>query len=444
MPDLPAAAYVSLGALALVLVVSVLRESLNPGLLSVALAVLLGTLGLEMEVTRTFALFPSELFLTLAGLTFFVAIAHVNGTMGKLTAHAVRLVGRRTALVPVILYLLVTAVTMLGPGNIAATALLAPSAMALAARIGLGGFLMTLLIVGAANGAGLSPFAPTGVISTSIVTRLGLDVGDPVSLAWRVHWNSELLQGLVNIGGFLVLGGFAWMRRQRRERLDLDAVAPRPEAFDGRQRLTLGALAVFAVLVLLPGLPGLRDVLPGALRDLASNVGAVAFALAALLALLGAGNVEAAIRSMPWPVILMVTGVTLLVGVIEKAGGTRALVHWLGAISTPESVTFWLALLAGVVSAYSSSSGVVIPLFLPLVPGILREHGGGDPEALISTINVGAHLVDTSPLSTLGAMCLAFAAPEEDRARLYRRLLGWGLSMSVIGALVCWLFFGAL
>jgi hypothetical protein len=58
------------------------------------------------------------------------------------------------------------------------------------------------------------------------------------------------------------------------------------------------------------------------------------------------------------------------------------------------------------------------------------------------SINVGSHLVDVSPLSTLGALCLAAAAPQEDRRRLFRQLMAWGWSMAVVGAVVCQLFFG--
>jgi ABC-type branched-subunit amino acid transport system permease subunit len=61
--------------------------------------------------------------------------------------------------------------------------------------------------------------------------------------------------------------------------------------------------------------------------------------------------------------------------------------------------------------------------------------------ALVSAINVGSHVVDVSPLSTLGAVCIAHAAGE-DRARLFHRLLWWGLTMAVVGAAACAVLFG--
>jgi Mg2+/citrate symporter len=138
----------------------------------------------------------------------------------------------------------------------------------------------------------------------------------------------------------------------------------------------------------------------------------------------------------------MVSGVTVLVGVLEKTGGMALFTDLLARLSGPDYVTGVIALVVGVVSVYSSSSGVVLPAFLPTIPGLVERLGGGSPLTIAYSINVGAHLVDVSPLSTLGALCLAVAPPNEDRVRLFRQLLAWGWSMALVGAIVCQLFFG--
>jgi hypothetical protein len=129
---------------------------------------------------------------------------------------------------------------------------------------------------------------------------------------------------------------------------------------------------------------------------------------------------------------------------MDKAGGLNAMVKMIGAISNPTTINGVLGFVTGLLSAYSSSSGVVMPMFLPMVPGLIKEVGGGNPIAMISSINIGAHLVDTSPLSTLGALCIACAGEHEDKAKLFRNLLMWGLAMSVVGGIVCYVFFGIL
>jgi lactate dehydrogenase-like 2-hydroxyacid dehydrogenase len=101
-----------------------------------------------------------------------------------------------------------------------------------------------------------------------------------------------------------------------------------------------------------------------------------------------------------------------------------------------------MAFVAGLVSIFSSSSGVVLPTFIPTVLNLIDKIGGGNPVAVISSINVGSHVVDVSPLSTLGALCIAAAASYENKRKLFRHLLIYGFLMTFFGAAVCYLFFG--
>ncbi len=98
--------------------------------------------------------------------------------------------------------------------------------------------------------------------------------------------------------------------------------------------------------------------------------------------------------------------------------------------------------MTGLISVYSSTSGVVLPAFLPSVPGLVAKLGGGDPLAIASSILIGGHLVDVSPLSTIGALCIASAPIAADGTALFNQVLTWGLSMSVVGAMGCYLAFG--
>ena len=67
--------------------------------------------------------------------------------------------------------------------------------------------------------------------------------------------------------------------------------------------------------------------------------------------------------------------------------------------------------------------------------------GGGDPLAIAASMNIGAHLVDLSPLSTTGALCIAAIASGENIRTVFNKLLVWGLSMTVVGAIFCYIFF---
>lgn len=448
--EISLAAWMSLLALAIVVVISCINEDLNVGFVSVAFAIVVGGIWVGMNAVKVMNTFPLGLFMILVGVTFLFALASTNGTMEKLAAYSLRACGGQTAWLPLIIYLLVTILTTIGPGNIAATALITPIAMAIAARVGLSAFLMTLLVVGASNGAAFSPFAPTGIISNGLIAKMAPQLPSIQEnwslnqLAWKIAFNSEYCQGIINIGGFMVMGGWSWIRKKRSLTIDIDELAPRPEPFTLKQWYTIVAIILMIFFVIVPALPFMKGVFPKEVMNMITNVGSVAFILAGILMLLNAGDSKAAVKIMPWSVIMLVCGVTVLIEVMDRAGGLSAMVRMIGAMSGPVTINFWLGLWTGVLSAYSSSSGVVMPMFLPLVPGLAKEVAGADVIAMISSINIGSHIVDTSPLSTLGALCIACAGEHENKQKLFRNLLIWGLSMSVVGALACLLFFGIL
>src|SRR5205823_13725339 len=110
-------------------------------------------------------------------------------------------------------------------------------------------------------------------------------------------------------------------------------------------------------------------------------------------------------------------------------------------VATPASLPAVMALVSGILSVYSSTSGVVLPALLPTVPKLISQLGGGDPLALASSVVVAGHVVDSSPLSTIGALCIASAPAIENRQTLFNQMLAWGLAMAVVGAAICFLFF---
>jgi hypothetical protein len=322
--DISAAALASIIALAVVVILSGIKKGLNLGIMAIGFAIIVGGVFSNLSGADVMGLFPVSLFMILAGVTFMFGIAQTNGTMEKITAYAVRMVKGNTALIPLVVYIITSVLTTIGPGNIAAVALLAPMMMAIAARVGMSAFLMTLLVIGAANGAAFSPFAPTGIISNGIIAGMADDLGLAASslsgLAWKIHLYSILAQGLVNIGGFLILGGWAWIKSQRGRSIDINKLAPKPEPFNKQQSLTIWAIILLIILIVFPGLPFMKEILPQMFLNMVSNVGSVAFLLSGFLMLLNAGDGEKAIKAMPWSVIIGINWSLGTVGGSERAG----------------------------------------------------------------------------------------------------------------------------
>jgi di/tricarboxylate transporter len=414
----------SIVAFAVAIIISCVSQ-INVGFLSIAFAFIIGVLFGGMKAADVAGGFPTSLFLILVGVTLFFSQANVNGTLDKVAKLSVKLARGNIGLIPVIFLLMAAGLASIGAGNIATTALLAPVAMTVAGNLGISAFLMTVCVCCGANAGALSPFAPTGVIANGLLGRIGITHQE-----WPVFFNNFIAEGFVGLAGYFLLGGYKLFSRNASKRaIKLDEALVGDEGpFVWNQKLTLALILGLVISVAYFKL----------------DVGMAAIIAAAIMTLCRAADEEKAVKTMPWNVILMVCGVTVLISILEKKGGMDLFTTILARFSTQTSVTGVMGFVTGLISVYSSSSGVVLPAFMPTIPGLIQKIGGGNPMAIASSVNVGAHLVDVSPLSTLGALCIANAAASENRKSLFNKLMIWGLSMSVIGALVCWVFFGLL
>lgn len=406
----------TLGALGVAIVLSCTTR-LNVGLLALALAWVIGVYLGDLPVRDVTGNFPVSLFLTLAGVTLLFSQARVNGTLDIVAHNATRLCRGRVGFVPVMYFALGAAIASAGPGNIATTGLLAPMAMATATRVGIPPFLMAIMVGNGCNAGALSPLAPSGIIVSGIMERIGLP-GFEVS-TWLYNLGAH---AIVAFSAYLLFGGWKLLARRERVSLAQDGDVP---PLGAHQRLTLAIIGLLIIGVVFGGV----------------DIGMAAFSAAVLLTLLRAADEQAAIKAMPWSTIMMVCGVTVLIGLLEQTGGMDLFSDLLSRAATPATIIPFIGVVIGIVSAYSSTSAVTLPAFLPTVPGLVENLGGGDPLALASTMNVAGHLVDVSPLSTIGALCVA-SVPAESSRRLFNQLLAWGLSMTIVGAALCWVWFG--
>jgi len=384
------AATLSLLALLAAIVLS-MASRLNVGLIALALAWLIGVFGAGLGAEAVISGYPVSLFLTITGVTLLFACVESNGALRVLASRAVLVTdGRRWAL-PILFFLIAAVVSMVGPGSISSVALVVPLAMAIGLRAGVPTFLVALAVTNGANAGNLSPVSAVGVVANNRMAEAGL-----VGHEWRVFAANFLAHLLVTAIAFLLFGG---LRLHGRAESQPSAESRQDSPpFERGHLLSLAIVAAWIV-----GVVGFR--LP---------LGLSAFAAVALILVLRTASQERSIAQVPWNVVLMVTGVATLIALMEK--------------------------MTGAISTYSSTSGVVLPAFLPTVPQLVQQLGGGDPLAIALSINVGSALVDVSPLSTLGAMCVAAVQDPDESQRLFHRLFAWGLSMVLAGAVICQLF----
>ena len=413
-------AWISVGALVLAVTLSC-TTTINVGVLSLALALLVGVVLGDMSPAQVIDGFPTDLLVTLVSVTLLFAIAEVNGTLARVTERAVRLCRGHAGVLPVMFFMVGFVIATIGAGATPASALLAPPAMAVAARAGVPPLLMAIMAGNGALAGTLSPFAPTGIVAHGVMERIGLG-----GVEWQTFAYNALAHALVGFGGFLLLGGWKLWRRGVASADAVELATDERQAFQTRHWFTTAGIAALIVAV----------------AGFGVNVGMAAIVIATVLVLLRTVDEAKAIARIPWGVILMVTGVTVLVALLQQTQGLALITAGIATLSNPATIEPIVGFGVGLVSVYSSTSGVVLPAFLPIVPELAERLGGVDPLPIAWSMNVAASLVDLSSLSTVGALFIAGAAAGTDTRKLFNGLLAWGMSMAVVGAVLCYVLFG--
>ena len=404
-------AVASLIALLIAIALS-LTSRINVGVVAMVFAWVIGTAVAGLKPDQVAAGFPSALFLTLTGVTLLFALAETNGTLERLANRAVLLARGNARVIPILFFVIAFVLSSIGPGAISTVALLIPLAMAIGIRAGVRPFLTALMVANGANAGNLSPISAIGVVANAKMAEAGLS-----GHAGKVWLASFLAHALVSAVAYVVL---ARQRQLAGSATTANTATPVVE-LTRRHWATIATIGVWIVGVVVFKL----------------NVGMAAFAAAAVLVLARVADEQSAVRQVPWGVIVMVCGVTVLIALLERTGGMELFTTMLARLASPATVNGVVAFVTGLISSWSSTVGVVLPVFLPAVPSLVAKVGGGDPLAVALSITVGGSMVDVSPLSTLGALCVAAVADPTEGRRLFRQLLVWGLSMSVVGALLC-------
>ena len=367
---------ISLIALVFVITLGFIRK-LNVGILAIAFAVVLGKLA-GMSDKAILSGWNSSLFLMLLGVTFVFSIAQSNGTLELFARKVIALTGKRAWLVPIVIFFLSAFLAAVGPGTVPVMALMVPLAVALAVEMKISPLMIAPITVLGSAGGGLTPIAPTGIIGLTLMGQQGF-----TGLELPYALNSMLAEMFVAAILYFAFGG-------HKLRGSKDAVEVLP-AFNRHQQLTMLGMALMIAAVLATRV----------------NVGLAAFVVGTLLLLLQVVDERTAIRNIPWGTILLVCGVGVLMDLAISLKGIELLANTLASFMNEHTATPILTFTAGIMSWFSSTSGVVMPTLIPTVSDLLQAVPGTQPLELLSAITFGAHTAGISPASTGGALALA-------------------------------------
>jgi di/tricarboxylate transporter len=354
-------------------------RKVNVGILAIALAVFIGRI-VGMNDTKIIAGFGSSLFIMLVGVTFLFSIVQINGTLDLIAKKAVALAGKRTWLVPVIVYLVGYGVAAAGPGAIPAIAIVSVFAVPLAIVMGASPIMMGAIgVIGTLAGR-MTPITPEGILITSLAAKQGMNnVLTPLLI------NATFTTIVISIAIYVYFKGYKVKGENPIKLSELPK-------FNTNQIITIIGVAVMII----------------ATTKFQVNVGLASFVVAAILLLLKVADESQCIKAVPWGVLILITGVGVLMNIVITAGGIDLLAKTLAKVMTPKTAGALTGVTAGIMSWFSSALGVVFPTMIPTVGTIVKQVGGNvTGSELITTIGLAASFAGLSPASTGGALILA-------------------------------------
>lgn len=437
--------------IALVLVFAVATFSaVHLGVLALVAAFIVGATVADESTDDLFAGFPGDLFVVLVGVTLLFAIAKNNGTVDWLVNAAVKAVRGRIALIPWVMFLVTAVLTAVGAVTPAAVGIVAPIGLGFAAAYGINPVLMGLLIANGASAGGFSPIGVFGSITNNVVERNDLP-GNPTLLFTASFLFNVALCVIV----FFIFGG-RQLLGQRAETYKapgtmappgpggqlVEAGATPRHALAATETATETATAVPTTQeepLRLDGprtltLLGLLGLVAGALFfDL--DVGLMALTITVVLSLVSPKSVTGAVDRCAWSTVLLVCGIVTYVSQMERMGTIDYLGKQVASIQAPLVGALLICLIGALVSAFASTTGMLGALIPLAVPFLLAGEVGA--VGLITALAISSSVVDASPFSTSGALVTA-NTPADQRDFVFRRLMVWGLGISLVGPLVTW------
>jgi di/tricarboxylate transporter len=422
------AAAVALATFVGVFAVATLR-GVHVGLLMFVSACLVGTAVAGMTLREVIAGFPVSILILVAGVTFFFAIATLNGTVDLVLGAMLPRKDGRSAIVPTAFFGIATVMSAMGSPQ--AGLATGPMGMATVRQARVDPVLMAIAINGGISAGSFAPTSLFGVITYQVARQAGIEMNALVLLAVAIAANVVLLAGAL----------FVFRSAPAATVEDTSALAtavPRSLGAAANERAITGHQ--FATIACLLSL--VAAIAASVVVGFDLDIGVVLLGLGALLALLHPSLGAQAFTRIDWSTAFVVGGIVTYVGVLQKLDAVNILGREAMAIGSPIGAALVICMIAALVSAFASTTGVLAALVPMAVP--LAASGAIPGWALITTLGVSATIVDGSPFSNTGATLVASAAPD-DRPRLRTMLLRWSMAMVVVGPVVLLpllLFFG--
>ncbi len=418
-------------ALVIAVLISVFLK-VNVGICCYAMAFIVGTFGVGLSVNQIVGFFPLSLFFQILVVTLFYGYAIESGVFTTLANKIVYACRNKPALLPFAIAFTSGFVAAIGCPPPATGASLQAIAINVQNKTGMRYIIGNMTVgLGGMCGAFL-PFGLFTTIVTGLLAASGFE-GAALTSTFAFMRNTVIAFHLI-----LLVGLFIGQKAYKLNKLEME----KPAGFTKEQKIVLTIIAVMLLLVVLPAV--FKRWIP-ALKVFSANITIVSSSAigAVICGALHLGDERKIIRnSVPWGLLITIAGAVTMIGVINATGLTEMIGNALSSHIPALLVPAVFALLAGILSFFVDSTGVVLPLFIPIALAISTELGI-NPGVLVAAATIGAYAAGQCPLSTGGALAVMYC-PEDQTKKVFFQMWIWAfisLAVAVVMSFVLGLVF---
>jgi len=391
----------------------------NVGLWCFIFAYLIGCFGLNLKPSALVKFWPLTFTFIIMSVSVFYGYASNNGALVLLAKKILYACRNATFILPWVIFFISFFLSLAGTGAVATTAIVAPISFAICMEAGISPLLAIASVMLPSPPGSLCPWGTGGALPRSNFEATQW-AEYSYDLIWPIWINGTICAIILYAIVYIVFKGY------KSKTLNME----KPPEFSKDQKKVLILCAIVAIIVIVPALLKLIfKINPKWFAYL--DIQFVALTAAMVCKLMKLGDEKKIIKdNVPWSIIFMVTGVTLLMNVAAEGGALDLVASFLSNNLPKSAIAPALVGVAGFMSFFSGGMTVVSPMLLPLVEPLYMATGIS-PIVTTGAICFGANTTGMSPFSTGGSITLGFFPKEEERSKLFIR--------QFIMTIACWI-----
>lgn len=390
------------------------RLKSNIGFMALIFAFVIGIFMLGLPPAQIYGYWPARTTVQLIIITVFFGFAVENGTIGYIAKWMLYHTRKAPWMIPIVYFALNFAMSAIGVSPPAVNMFLIPIFISLCYTAKVNELFLSVGSNAGGMSGTLAPIGMVGIMLAGIIQSTGVEM-DVAGTVSHVFVNAIKVFFLIYLIYYFVLRLF-------RIKLPEEAIQ-KPEPLTVQQKRNLCIILVCVLLLFIPAIVQTfaPNVVTGALAKLDISL-VYALGIAACVLLKVGNERQVLAKSIPWNVIILLGGMTCLMGVMREAGLAELIT---GAISG--NVAVWLipvifVLVSGVLSLFSDGTSVVMPLMIPIAASVGVATDISLP-LLFSCVCLPAIGMGMSPFSTGGGVFLSFVREDRFQKMLLQSLV---------------------